>query len=323
MDYRTLGRAGVKVSPLCLGAMNFGQPTEEKESLRIIDMALDAGINFIDTANVYNKGVSEQIVGKAIKNKRDKVVLATKVHGPMGSGPNDRGNSRYHIIRQVEESLKRLQTDCIDLYQLHRPDPDTPMDEQLSALTSLVRQGKVLYIGTSTFPSCVLCESLWLSEKYNFERFICEQPPYSIFCRRIENDILPFCRKHDFAVIPWSPLAGGWLTGKYRKGRPLPESSRGKRRGWDLESANAQARLKAIEKLMDVVQDGHPPGATLSQFALAWLLYQPGITAPIIGPRTADHLADNLGALELTLSGEALQRVDDAVQPGIDLMGYG
>lgn len=233
MIYRPLGRAGVKVSPLCLGTMNFGSVTEEKEALRIIDAALDAGINFIDTANVYNQGLSEQIVGKALKEKRDAVVLATKVHGAMGDGPNDRGNSRYHITRQVEESLKRLQTDRIDLYQLHRPDPNTPMDEQLSALTDLVRQGKVLYIGTSTFPACSLCESLWLSEKFHFERFVCEQPPYNIFSRRIENEVLPFCRKHDFAVIPWSPLAGGWLSGKYRRGEPLPDASRGKRSNWD------------------------------------------------------------------------------------------
>lgn len=322
MNYRTLGRAGVKVSPLCLGTMNFGGPTEEKESVRIIDMALEAGINFIDTANVYNQGVSEQIVGKAIKQKRDTVVLATKVHGRMGEGPNDRGNSRYHIIRQVEESLKRLQTDRIDLYQLHRPDPDTPMDEQLLALSDLVRQGKVLYIGTSTFSACSLCESLWLSEKFHFERFVCEQPPYSIFCRGIENEVLPFCRKHGFGVIPWSPLAGGWLSGKYRKDKPLPESSRGKRRDWDLESPAAQARLDAIEQLMDVIQGQGRPGATLSQFALAWLLHQPGVTAPIIGPRTPDHLKDNLGALELTLTDEALQRVDQVVVPGTDLMGY-
>ncbi len=322
MDYRNLGRAGVKVSPLCLGTMNFGRATEEKEAFKIIDGAIDRGINFVDTANIYNDGVSEQIVGKALKDKRDKVVLATKVHGSMGDGPNDRGNSRYHIIRQVEESLKRLQTDRIDLYQLHRPDPNTPMDEQLSVLTDLVRQGKVLYIGTSTFATFTLCESLWLSEKHNYERFVCEQPPYNIFCRRIENDVLPFCRKHGFAVIPWSPLAGGWLTGKYRKGRKTPAGSRAKRRNWNPDSPEYQEPLHIVEKLYDILEGHYPVGATLSQLALAWLLHQPGVTSPIIGPRTFEHLEDNLGALDIVPSREALDRIDDAVKPGTDVMRF-
>jgi aryl-alcohol dehydrogenase-like predicted oxidoreductase len=322
MDYRNLGRAGVKVSSLCLGCMNFGGPTDEDEATSIIHKALDAGINFIDTANVYNKGESEKIVGKALAGRCDEVVLATKVHGRMGDGPNDRGNSRYHIMQQVEASLKRLQTDHIDLYQLHRPDPDTPMDEQLSALTDLVRQGKVRYLGTSTFPSCSLSESLWVSETHNFERFVCEQPPYNILCRRIEDDILPFCRKHGFAVIPWSPLAGGWLTGKYRRDEEAPADSRARQHGWDLGSGAAKQRLDVIEKLFDVVENQGKPGGTMSQFALAWLLHQPGVTAPIIGPRTCEQLDDNLHALDITLSDEALQRVDDAVECGCDLMGY-
>ena len=323
MDYRHLGRAGVKVSPLCLGCMNFGGATEEEESIRIIDAALDAGINFLDTANVYNAGVSEEIVGKALRGKRDKVVLATKVHGRMGEGPNDRGNSRYHILQQVEASLRRLQTDHIDLYQLHRPDPGTPMDEQLSALTDLVRQGKVRYIGTSTFPAEELCESLWVSERHNFERFVCEQPPYSILCRRIEKDVLPFCRTHGFGVIPWSPLAGGWLTGKYRQDGELPDDSRGARRGWKLHSETARHRLSVVEELMDVIRNQGEPGATLSQFALAWCLAQPDVTAPIIGPRTMEQLEDNLKALQITITEDALQRVDEAVAPGSDLMGFG
>ena len=322
MDYRTLGRTGVKVSPLCLGCMNFGGPTDERESVRIIERAVDAGINFIDTANVYNNGTSEEIVGKALKGKRDRVVLATKVHGRMGEGPNERGNSRYHITRQVEASLRRLQTDRIDLYQLHRPDPDTPLDEQLGVLTDLVRQGKVLYIGTSTFPACTLCESLWISESRHLERFVCEQPPYSILCRRIEQDVLPFCRERGFGVIPWSPLCGGWLTGKYRKGKDLPAGSRGSRHGWDTASEAGQRRLDVVEQLMDAIEDEETPGATLSQFSLAWLLQQPGVTTPIIGPRTAEQLEDNLGALDITLSPQALERVDAAVPPGADLMGY-
>lgn len=322
MEYRTLGRAGVKVSPLCLGTMNFGKATDEKESIRIIHRALDAGINFVDTANIYSRGRSEEIVGKALKGRRDSVVLATKVHGRMGEGPNDRGNSRYHITRQVDESLRRLQTDRIDLYQLHRPDPVTPMDEQLSVLTDLVRQGKVLYIGTSTFPSCSLCESLWVSEKYNLERFVSEQPPYNIMCRCIEKDILPFCRKHDFAVIPWSPLAGGWLTGKYRKGQELPDDCRGARRKWDLNEPQYEAALHVVEKLYDILEGHHAAGATLSQLALAWILHQPGITSPIIGPRTSEQLEDNLAALDLALSKEALDRIDDAVPPCTETLRF-
>jgi aryl-alcohol dehydrogenase-like predicted oxidoreductase len=224
MDYRTLGRAGMKVSPLCLGCMNFGDPTDEQDSIRIIHAALDAGINFLDTADVYNHGVSEQIVGKAIKDRREHVVLATKVHGRMGDDPNDAGNSRAHIIQGVEDSLRRLDTDHIDLYQLHRPDTATPMDEQLDALSDLIHQGKVRYIGTSTFPAWELCEALWISDRNNYERFVSEQPPYSILRRGIETEVLPFCNKYGFAVLPWSPLAGGWLTGKYRKGEDPPRT---------------------------------------------------------------------------------------------------
>ncbi len=319
MEYRNLGRAGVKVSPLCLGCMNFGGATEEKESIRIIHQALDAGINFLDTANVYNNGRSEEVVGNAIRDRRDKVVLATKVHGRMGEGPNDRGNSRYHIMSQVEASLMRLQTDHIDLYQLHRPDPDTGMGEQLGVLTDLVRQGKVRYIGTSTFPSHLLCESLWISDVRQLEPFVCEQPPYSIFCRYIEREVLPFCERHGFGVIPWSPLAGGWLTGKYRKGRDLPEGCRAGRHDWDMESKEAERRFDAVEKLIPIAEER---GCTLSQFALAWTLANPAVTAPIIGPRTSEHLEDNLGALDVDMSAEVLERVDEVVPPRADLMGY-
>ena len=225
MDYRLLGRAGVKVSPLCLGSMNFGAAADEAQSTRVIHAALDAGINFIDTADIYSKGRSEEVIGKALAGKRDGVVLATKVWGRMGTGPNDAGTSRLHIMQAVEASLKRLQTDHIDLYQLHRPDTETPMDEKLSALTDLVRQGKVRYIGTSNYPAWQLCESLWVSDVNRFERFVSEQPQYSILSRAVENEVLDFCRQHGFAVIPWSPLAGGRLTGKYRKDRPAPADS--------------------------------------------------------------------------------------------------
>jgi aryl-alcohol dehydrogenase-like predicted oxidoreductase len=299
--------------------MNFGGATDEEESIRIIGGALDAGINFIDTANVYNNGVSEEIVGKAIKDRRDEVVLATKVHGSMGDGPNDRGNHRYHIVRQVEASLRRLQTDRIDLYQLHRPDPDTPMEEQLSTLTDLIRQGKVRYIGTSTFPAWQLCESVWISRGRGYERFVCEQPPYSLFGRAIEREVLPFCQEYGFAVIPWSPLAGGWLAGKYRKGQPLPEGSRLARRGADMDAPVNQKRLDAVEALLPIAQE---MGVTLSQFALAWVLANPAVTAPIIGPRTCEQLEDNLKAIEITLDDGVLKRVDEIVPPQSDLMGY-
>jgi aryl-alcohol dehydrogenase-like predicted oxidoreductase len=316
MDYRTLGRAGMKVSPLCLGCMNFGDPTDEQDSIRIIHAALDAGINFLDTADVYNHGVSEQIVGKAIKDRREHVVLATKVHGRMGDDPNDAGNSRAHIIQGVEDSLRRLDTDHIDLYQLHRPDTATPMDEQLDALSDLIHQGKVRYIGTSTFPAWELCEALWISDRNNYERFVSEQPPYSILRRGIETEVLPFCNKYGFAVLPWSPLAGGWLTGKYRKGEDPPEDSRGARKGWALDTPGAEKRLDIIEKLVALAEQ---VGASLTQFALAWTLANPVVTAPIIGPRTMEQLEDNLGAVDVNLPDEVLERVDEMVEPGTDV----
>ena len=320
MDYRTLGRAGVEVSPLCLGCMNFGGPTSEEDSIRIIERALDAGINFIDTANVYNDGVSEEIVGKALRGRRDQVVLATKVHGTRGPGPNDSGNSRYHILREVENSLRRLQTDHIDLYQLHRPDPKTPPDEQLSALDDLVRQGKVRYIGTSTFPAWQLCELQWISELRRYERMVCEQPPYSILCRTAEKRVLRFCAEYKVAVIPWSPLAGGWLTGKYRKDKPFPENSRAERRGEDPDNPEVHKRLDVIEDLVGVASDC---GATLSQLALAWLLQNPVVTSPIIGPRTMAQLEDNLGALNVAMTAELRKTIDGIVPPGTDLFGPG
>ena len=222
MDYRTLGRTGVAVSPLCLGAMMFGDwgNTDHDESVRIIHRALDAGINFIDTADVYSRGESETIVAKALAGgRRDNVVLATKVHGTMGDDPNEFGNSRRWIIREVEASLKRLNTDWIDLYQIHRPEHvTTDIDETLGALTDLIRQGKVRYIGSSTFPASQIVEAQWVARERGRERFVCEQPPYSILARGIEADVLPTCLEHDMGVIPWSPLAGGWLSGKWRKG---------------------------------------------------------------------------------------------------------
>ena len=318
MEYRKLGRTGVKVSPFCLGAMMFGQRgnPDHEDCARIIHHAMDAGINFIDTANVYSSGESEEIVGKALKGRRDEVVLATKVHMPMGPGPNDQGNSRVHILREVENSLRRLQTDYIDLYQMHRPDPDTPIEETLDALDSLVRSGKVRYIGTSTFPAWQLVESYWVSDRNHLARFECEQPPYSIFVREIERDVLPVCEKYGTGVIVWSPLNRGWLAGKYRKGQSVDPQSRVGRgdRFIDMpESAAGERKLDLVEQLMPLA---HDCGANLAQFSLAWTLANPVVTAPIIGPRTMDHLEENLKALDVRIPQDILRKVDELVPPG-------
>src|SRR6266545_5503019 len=231
MEYRTLGRTGVEVSTHCLGAMMFGPwgNTDQIECVRMIHQALDSGINFVDTADVYGEGRSEEIVGMALRDRRDDVVLATKVHGEMGPGQNERGNTRLWIMREVEDSLRRLQTDHIDLYQIHRPDPDTEIDETLSALTDLVRQGKIRYLGSSTFPAWQIVEAQWIARERGYQRFVSEQPPYSVFVRAIERDLLPVALEYGMGVIVWSPLAGGWLTGKYRRGEDLPKGSRGAR----------------------------------------------------------------------------------------------
>jgi len=233
VDYRLLGRSGIRVSPLCLGTMNFGGPTPEDEAIRIIHAALDRGINFMDTANMYNDGESERVVGKALKqgNRRDQVILATKCFWPVGDGPNDRGLSRYHILRACEDSLRRLQTDHIDLYQMHRPDFDVPIDETLSALTDLVRQGKVCYIGCSTYPAWKVMEALMVSERKGYARYTTEQPPYNLLDRRIENELVPLALEYNLGLLPWSPLAMGILAGRYPLDGSLPEGSRAARRG--------------------------------------------------------------------------------------------
>lgn len=315
MEYRSLGRTGVKVSELCLGAMMFGKNgnPDHEDCIRIIHRALDAGINFIDTANVYSRGESEEIVGKALKGRRHQVVLATKVHGAMGDGPNDRGNSRLHIMREVENSLRRLGTDYIDLYQIHRPDPTVPIDETLRALDDLVRQGKVRYVGSSTYRAWQLMEALWTSDRLGLVRFDTEQPPYSIFHREIEEEILPACRAYNLGVIPWSPLDGGWLTGKYRLGQPFPEGSRMARNRQSPDDPVVRRKLELVEELIKLASARN---LTLSQFALAWMLTQPGITSPIIGPRTMEQLEDNLGAVGVRLTQEEMARVDELVPPG-------
>jgi aryl-alcohol dehydrogenase-like predicted oxidoreductase len=320
MQLRNLGATGVKVSPLCLGAMMFGDwgNTDHDESVRIIHAALDGGINFIDTADVYSRGESEEIVGKALKGRRDNVVLATKVHGTMGDDPNEFGNSRRWIIREVENSLRRLQTDWIDLYQIHRPEEDTDIDETLGALTDLVRQGKVRYIGSSTFPPSQIVEAQWVAEKRGRERFITEQPPYSLLVRGIEADVLPTCRRYGMGVIPWSPLAGGWLSGKWRKGKDAPDSSRANRlpHRYDLSLPVNQRKLDAVEQYAQLAEEA---GMSLIHMAIAFAMNHPAVTAPIIGPRTMEQLESQIGAAEVELSPELLDKIDDVVPPGVNL----
>ena len=314
--YRSLGRTGVQVSPLCLGAMNFGSPTPEDESLRIIDAALDGGINFIDTADVYNTGESERIVGKALKQngRRDEVVLATKVNGEMGPGPNDRGISRYHIMKACDDSLRRLQTDHIDLYQLHRPALNIPQDETLRALDDLVRAGKVRYIGCSTFPAWMVMEALGVSERFGLARFISEQPPYNLLDRRIENELVPLAQRYGLALLPWSPLGGGILAGRYNDPASVPSGSRLDRNGRESPFGERITR-RGVAVARDVAGIARERGLTASQLALLWCKDQPGVTAPIVGPRTMDQLRDALGVLDLAV-GDDGARLDALNPPG-------
>lgn len=312
MEYRSLGRTGVKVSPLCLGAMNFGNPTPEAESLDIINCALDAGINFIDTSNSYNAGLSEQIVGKALKEngKRNQVVLATKVYNKTGPGPNQWGGSRYHIIQACEDSLRRLQTDHIDLYQLHRPVLDVPQDETLRAFDDLIRAGKVLYIGSSTFPAWMLMEALAISEKHYIAQYISEQPPYNLLDRRIENEMIPLAQKYNLAILPWSPLGGGILAGRYENG--IPEGSRAVAGGPFRERIN-DTSVEVARKLGAMAKER---GLTSAQLALLWVKDQPGVTCPIIGPRTLEQLNSFLPVMEMSLKDEDRPLFDALVHPG-------
>ncbi len=321
MEPRTLGHTGVRVSPLCLGAMMFGAwgNTDHDESISIIHRALDAGINFIDTADVYARGESEEIVGKALAGgRRDNVILATKIHGTMGDDPNEFGNSRRWIVREVENSLRRLKTDWIDLYQIHRPEQDTDIDETLGALSDLIHAGKVRYIGSSTFPASQIVEAQWVARRRGRERFICEQPPYSMLVRGVENDVLPTCRRYGMGVIPWSPLAGGWLTGRYRLGSDLPDSHRAQRipSRYDMSLPGNQRKLEAADALAKLAEEA---GITPIELALAWVIRHPAVTAAIIGPRTMEHLESQLTAAEVTLSDDVLNRIDEIVPPGVNV----
>ena len=317
MKYRYLGTTGVQVSELCLGAMMFGAwgNPDHEDSIRIIHSALDAGVNFIDTADVYSGGESEEIVGKALSGRRDEVVLATKVHGSMGKDRNMVGNSRRWIIQECDNSLRRLGTDWIDLYQIHRPDPHIDIDETLGALTDLVRQGKVRYIGSSTFGPGQIVEAQWVAEKRGRERFVCEQPPYSMLVRGIEREVLPTCQKYEMGVIPWSPLAGGWLSGKWRKGASDLSSRRAERipGRYDLSDPANQAKLEAADALAVLAEEA---GMSLIHLALAFVLEHPAVTSAIIGPRTAEHLESQLGSVDVSLGADLLDRIDQIVKPG-------
>jgi aryl-alcohol dehydrogenase-like predicted oxidoreductase len=320
MDYRILGRTGVRVSPLCLGTMNFGGVTNEEDSIRIIHAALDGGINFVDTANTYNDGQSEAAVGKALRDRRDKVVLATKVHFRVGDGPNDEGNSRLHILKACDASLRRLQTDYIDLYQIHRPDMEIPVDETLGALTDLVRGGKVRYIGCSTHPAWLVMEALAVSERLHLARYVSEQPPYNLLDRRIENELIPLALRYQLAIIPWAPLAQGVLAGRYPVNQPFPADARAERLKGSIYAERVTSRgIEAGARFAEIAnRAGKMPG----QLALTWCKDQPGITAPIVGPRTIEQLQQLLPVLKMSLSAEERSACDEINPPGGVLVNF-
>jgi aryl-alcohol dehydrogenase-like predicted oxidoreductase len=319
MEYRVLGRTGVRVSQLCLGAMMFGSwgNTDHDECIRMVHRALDAGVNFIDTADVYSAGESEEIVGKALKGRRDDVVLATKVHAAMGEGPNESGNSRRWITTECEASLRRLGTDHLDLYQIHRPDPTCAIDETLGALTDLVRAGKIRYFGSSTFPAHEIVAAQWVAERRGRERFVSEQPPYSILARAVEDAVLPVCLEYGIAVIPWSPLAGGWLSGAF--GADQPNTSRRSTRmpaRYDLSLPGNQYKLEVVSALGRLAGEA---GLSLIELSIGFVLEHPAITAPIIGPRTPEQLESLLATAEVVLPVDVLDGIDEIVPPGVTL----
>jgi aryl-alcohol dehydrogenase-like predicted oxidoreductase len=332
MDYRSFGATGLKVSPLCLGAMMFGAwgNRDHGECVRIIHRALDAGINFVDTANGYSDGESEVIVGKALAGRRHQVVLATKVFAPTGPGPNERGLSRKAIQEQVENSLRRLGTDVIDLYQIHRPDPTTPLTETLATLNDLVRQGKVRYLGLSTnhyagpglwekrFAAWEIVEALWLADRHGWERFVALQPPYSILRRVMEVEHFPMTERFGIGNLVWSPLEGGWLTGKYRRGASNPQDSP-RAESWVGDTANPrfERRIAVVEELLPLAAAS---GVTLAQLANAWVLRHPAVHSAIIGPRTLAQLEDSLGALDVRIDAADAERIDQLVPPGTSVL---
>jgi aryl-alcohol dehydrogenase-like predicted oxidoreductase len=313
MKYRKLGRTGIEVSPYCLGTMMFGAMgnSDHDDSIRIIHRALDAGINFVDTADVYSSGESEVIVGKALKGRRDDVVLASKVHYPMGDDPNHRGNSRRWIITAVENSLRRLQTDHLDLYQVHRPDPTVDVEETLSALSDLIHSGKVRTIGTSTFPASEIVEAQWVAERRGLERFRTEQPPYSIVNRIVEREVLPVCQRYGMGTLVWSPLAQGLLTGRIRKGG---QNDTHRARTMPVHF-NHEGKLDVVEQLVPLAEKA---GLPMTHLAMAFAIAHPGVTSAIIGPRTMGQLDDLLAGADITLDDEILDRIDEIAPPGTE-----
>lgn len=315
MEFRTLGRTGVRIAPLCLGTANFADPTDEAESIRIVERAVAVGITLFDTGNSYRDGESERYLGKALKRTgaRDQVILATKVHFPVGPGPNDRGNSRLHVIQACEASLRRLQTDHIDLYQVHRPDPDTPVEETLAALDDLVRQGKVRYIGCSTHPAWQVMEALAVSERRGYARYVTEQPPYNLLDRRIENELIPLAQRYGLGLIPWSPVAMGILAGRYADAGVLPADSRAALRGGIYAERVTPAGVAVAREFAALAREH---GLSPVQLALLWVKDQPGITAPIFGPRNVAQLEEALPVMERHLSDELRAACDALVPPG-------
>ncbi len=315
MEYRNLGRTGVKVSPICLGTANFADPTPADEAIRMIDRALDVGINFFDSGNNYANGESEKIIGEAFKKnkQRHQAIITTKVHYPMGPGPNDQGNSRLHILKACDDSLKRLQTDYIDIYQLHRPSPDIPVEETLGALTDLVRQGKVRYAGTSVHPAWMIMESLMTSDQKGLVKIISEQPPYNLLDRRIENEVVPLCQKYNVALIPWSPMAMGVLAGRYNDANKPPKDSRAARRGGIYAERVTQ---RGIEVGNQFVQLAKEKKLSAAQLAVLWVKDQAGITAPVIGPKNVEQLEHLLPVIEMNLDQDLRDACDALVPPG-------
>ncbi|WP_030220945.1 aldo/keto reductase [Streptomyces sp. NRRL WC-3626] len=321
MQYRTLGRTGVQVSTLALGAMNFGAigRTTQDEATALVDAALEAGVNLIDTADWYSAGESEEMVGKAIAGRRDDIVLATKATMPMGER-NRQGGSRRWLVTALEDSLRRLGVDHVDLYQMHRWDPTTSDEETLSALTDLQRAGKIRYFGSSTFPAYRIVQAQWAARELRLSRYVTEQPSYSILQRGIEADVLPVSEEYGLGVLVWSPLASGWLSGAIRKGRDiathrsavLPER-------FDLSHSANRARIDAVERLAAVADEA---GLTMIQLALGFVTAHPGVTGALIGPRTPDHLRAQLAAADTVLSADVLDAIDDIVAPGLDLAAH-
>lgn len=320
MEYRRLGRSGLNISKLALGTMNFGNPTDKTASFNIINTALDAGINIVDCADVYADGESERIVGEALaeNGKRKAVFVTSKVFLPTGQGPNDAGNSKHHILAACENSLKRLKTDWIDIYFLHRTDFSVPQEESLAALDLLVQQGKVRHIGCSTHPPWRVVEAWWVADKHHYPKFICEQPPYNLLDRRVEHEIVPMCKAYDMGIISWSPLAQGVLAGRYRDATDIPHGSRGAFKAIYAE----RITQPGIEVAQQLAKRADQKECSLAQLAVAWVLRQPGVTASLIGPRTPAHLNDLLPAADLSLDDTDFDYCDALVKPGAFLSDH-